>query len=223
MSKNKISDIELLEDVVKPVIAITPEVYMDMQYIIEEGGKEEISWLGSIKQVNNKYLIDSIFIFLQECSYSSIEIMSDNILKFVSEKLKKGNSFEKDCMTRLRFWGHTHPGGSTSPSRMDETQMNVFKENPFFIRGIFTKNSMCSFSFFDYKKGLKFNFSESNLMNFLDVKEDTLRRDKIKKEIKEKVLKQVNILLPGKYLKSLEEKEFGNLSDSYLEQNFYNY
>lgn len=189
MSKNKIEDIELLETVESPEILITPEAYNDMRFIIEEGGKEEISWLGSVKQTQNVYLIDRIFLFLQECDHSSIEISSEDVMKFVSEKLKNGNACEKGCMTRLRFWGHTHPFGSTKPSHCDEKQMGVFKDNQYFIRGIFSKEEACSFSFFDYKKGLKYNFGETNILSYLNIERDEKRRAEIKSEIAHKVSK----------------------------------
>ena len=50
-----------------------------------------------------------------------------------------------------------HPGNSTSPSGQDESQMDQFAHNDWFIRGIFGRSGRAEFWFFNYRDGLRWD------------------------------------------------------------------
>jgi len=63
-----------------------------------------------------------------------------------------------DDIAKIRFWGHKHPHGSTSPSGQDEAQAieRMNSTNSYLIRAICSGDEI-SVSFFDYNSQLRFD------------------------------------------------------------------
>jgi len=168
-----------------PNILISIEALRDMNYIMQESGTEEISWLGSVKETENGgYLIEKVFLFKQSVSYEHTEIDQNSVSQFYIDMLK-ANPNNKAMLNRILFWGHVHPGSWVGPSAQDENQMDLFAHNKYFIRGIFSREGHCSFTFFDYEHKLK--IVDCPWQIDVKVGHDENRRKEIAKEIKKKV------------------------------------
>ena len=180
------TNVTVLRNVILPEIIITESAYMDMVYITSQSENDEISWLGSVDKVGNRYTISNVYLFDQEVSSTSTEISEKSIVKLGTDMLKSGLVKE---VNKLRFWGHLHPGNSTSPSHTDNEQLEVFKKRckDYFIRGIFGRKGKAEFTLFDFENGFCFNDVEWKF----NVVENIERRDYIKKLIDEKVKKEV--------------------------------
>jgi hypothetical protein len=100
-----------------------------------------------------RYLIDGVFMPGQSVHGSTSELTEDGLGEYFTD-LAVSNY---EACERMFFWGHVHPGNSTSPSGQDEDQMKFFDHNDWFIRGIFGRSGRCEFTFFDYKNGVRWN------------------------------------------------------------------
>lgn len=168
-----------------PTILVSVEAYRDMNYIMEESGTQEISWLGTIKETEHgAYLIEKVFLFKQTVSYGHTEIDQGNLAQFYADMLKASPD-NKDLLNSILFWGHVHPGSWVGPSGQDESQMDLFAHNKYFIRGIFSRQGHCEFTFFDYERKLKIIDCPWQIHMQIDV--DEARKQQIAKEIKKKV------------------------------------
>ena len=185
------TSVTILDNVILPEIIITEKAYMDMIYITSQADSDEISWLGSVDKADNIYTINNVYLFDQVVSSASTEITEKSIVKLGTEMLKAGSIKE---VNKLRFWGHLHPGGSTSPSHTDNQQLGVFQKrcNDYFIRGIFGRKGRAEFTLFDFENGLCFNDIEWKF----GMVSNTERRDYIKKCIGEKVKKETTFSFP---------------------------
>jgi len=181
---------ELLDgELQAPIILLSPQAYMDTHYIMEESNGDEAAWLGNVKILPKskdddapRYLIENIFLFNQDVSAGHCEFDQADIGKFYSDMLTEDPK-NRDFLNSILFWGHVHPGSMVTPSQQDENQMELFAHNDYFIRGIFTRQKVCSFTFFDYKNGLKFVDCPWQLY----VEESDERKKDIAQQMKEKV------------------------------------
>lgn len=207
--------VERIGDSEIPEILVSLEAYQDIQCIMDESGTDEIGWLGTVREVDGKYLIEKVFIFNQTVSSGSCEFDQDSISKFYMDMLKADPN-NKAMLNSILFWGHVHPGGSVTPSQQDEDQMTLFTHNKYFIRGIFSRSGHCVFTFFDYVRKLKIVDCPWQI----DIKSDTSRRKEIAKEIKKKV---VNFIGGGKWAwptKKGKDHEKSSLKDKDKDQTF---
>lgn len=176
-----------------PEINISTAAYMDIAYITSQSPDNEISWLGSVDLVDGNYIINNVYLLEQTVSMASISVSEVAYAKLIGEIIRTKGIKEAN---KLKFWGHLHPGDSTSPSQEDNKQMKVFQRNckDFFIRGIFSRSGKAEFSVFDYNKTLC--FEDVSWFSSIDI--DTKRKEEIKKLIKEKVKKEVILPFIGK-------------------------
>ncbi len=174
--------IQSMVEVVTPTILLSLEAYTDTHYIMEAAGNDEVGWLGTVNKLDDgHYLIEKVFLFDQQVSGTHCEFDQASIGKFYTDMLQRDTA-NKKILNSLLFWGHLHPGDMTEPSGQDDDQMELFAHNPFFIRGIFTREGKCVFDFFDYTKNVK--ITDCPWQMHLG---DDKRRKAIAKEIKDKV------------------------------------
>lgn len=144
----------LLKRFVEPKIFITPETYGDMLAIAENSGADEIGWLGTVAELGGGgYLINGIYLPAQSVHGATCELTEEGIGELFTELATSDFA----ACEKMHFWGHVHPGNSTSPSGQDESQMNQFSHNDWFIRGIFGRGGRAEFTFFDFKNGVRWN------------------------------------------------------------------
>lgn len=168
-----------------PEVVISPQAYLDQYYLAAEAGHGEISWLGTVHRDGHILLIDKIFLFEQEVSTSSTEILPESIAMVAHKLIQEGRM---DDVNRIKFWGHLHPGNSTSPSGQDENQMDTFRNgNDWFLRGIFGREGRAEFTFFDYIRGLRYN----DIPWSVALAESQERRRELAAEVAEKVREAV--------------------------------
>lgn len=173
----------LLKRFVEPKIFITPDAYADMLAIAENSGSDEVGWLGTVTELGCAYLIDGIFLPAQSVHGATCELTEDGIGELFTELATSDFA----ACERMLFWGHIHPGNGTSPSGQDETQMNQFAHNDWFIRGIFGRSGRAEFTFFDFKNGVRWN--DVPWAVYCPVDEE--RRERWAAEVAAKVKKQV--------------------------------
>ena len=165
-----------------PTIVLSHDAYLDMQGIIQEAGSDEIGWMGTVEKVDDdKYRIEKIFILEQEVSGSHCEFDHAAFGKLCMKLTDNGKN-NREVVEKMLFWGHLHPGDMTEPSGQDDNMLKEFRENDFFIRGIFTRGGKCVFTFVDYRRG----FSAYDCPWEAEIV-DAERQKRIKEEIQEKV------------------------------------
>lgn len=136
-----------------PTIVLSHDAYLDMLCIIQEAGADEIGWMGTVEKISDsKYRIEKIFILEQEVSGSHCEFDHAAFGKLCLKLTDNGRK-DRELVEKMMFWGHLHPGDMTEPSGQDDDMLKEFRENDYFIRGIFTRGGKCVFTFVDYKKG----------------------------------------------------------------------
>lgn len=167
---------------VAPTILISHEAFRDIKFILESCPEHEIGWLGTVLKLSDEeYLIKDIFIFEQEAGPGHCDLDAKEIGKFCYELIQKDEK-NKEIVPTLLFWGHVHPGNFSEPSSQDDNQMTAFSDNPYFIRGIFTREGKWTFTFFDYENKREYHRCVWKL-SFYDPK----RKEEIVNQIKEKV------------------------------------
>lgn len=164
-----------------PILWISQEAYSKMHFIVTLSD-EEVGWLGSVRRIKNGFVLDDVYVVEQEVSCATTEMSPDGLAK-VAQVLIETQGV--DAANRIRFWGHSHPHGSTSPSGQDESQIKDFRKavSDFFIRGIANKDGKLEITIYDFERGLIVADAEWSV--FIPVLAGI--EEEIKKELKEKV------------------------------------
>lgn len=138
-----------------PHVLIEPAAFNDMFYIAGHAGHNEVGWLGTVERTDDVLRIAEIFLFDQEVTPSETDLNTQHIATVVTELLQNG---QIDKVNAIKFWGHVHPGNSTSPSAQDNQTMTdqLSDGNEWFLRGIFGRNGRAEFWLFDYTRGIIF-------------------------------------------------------------------
>lgn len=142
-----------------PRVLIDPKVYKQMCAYVSLAASVpfEISWLGLVRKVGSDFMIYAVHLLKQEGTAATTVITTDGLAqmgKFIHESLPDEERTE--AFNSIRFWGHVHPGDSTSPSGQDERQMQIFagKNAPYFIRAIFGQSGRVEFNIYLYDRGV---------------------------------------------------------------------
>jgi len=148
---------------------------------------QEVSWLGTVVEQENDFLIEDVFLLEQGVSSANTDITEEGQEKLCQELLAQEDGVE--LWNKIRFWGHSHVNGGTSPSGTDEQQMKKFAklDLPFWIRGIFNKKGRAEFSIFFYSTDLAVTDVAWSLAELADKS----LRAAIEKEFAEKVTQAV--------------------------------
>ncbi|HBK34999.1 TPA: hypothetical protein DDZ01_03325 [Candidatus Uhrbacteria bacterium] len=175
---------EMLRRPPLPLIRISPEALRDM-YIFVDQGKEEIGWLGTVTREGNVFLIEEVFLPEQKVHMARALITVDGLSKLTMDLLENRPEDGVEVINNLRFWGHSHVNGMTTPSGQDDRQMDQFKGNgcEWFIRGIFNKHGRMQFSIFFYDEGYVVHDVRWEIAQPVDTK----READLKKAISERV------------------------------------
>jgi hypothetical protein len=163
-------------------VIIGLEAYSKMALYIEVPPSNEIGWLGTAEKDGNTFYIREVFLAGQEVTPGTTEITTDGLSDLAEDILTRKDGV--DVWNNVRFWGHSHVTGGTSPSYTDEEQMQRFitTDHPWFIRGIFNKHGRAEFTIFLYDVGI---VVEDVPWTF-DVPLSTKERARIVKEIENK-------------------------------------
>jgi len=148
-----------------PKVMLPPQVAADISYLSRHT-KSEVGFMGLVTKesftseesvmVLEYYTVTEIMLLDQQCHSATTELSEAAMAELGVALLARGeNGADYD---RLRFWGHTHPFGSTSPSGQDNNQMSLFRRNgcPWFLRGIFAPQKM-EWTLFDFYRNLVSN------------------------------------------------------------------
>lgn len=183
----------------EPKIFITPEAYADMLAIAGESGSDEIGWLGTVTELGGGYLIDEIYLPKQKVHGATCELTEDGQAELFTELLQTN----PEVCEKMLFWGHVHPGNSTTPSAQDEAQMSQFEHTDWFIRGIFGRHGRAEFTFFDFGNRVRWNDVPWTI--YCPVSDGL--RAKWRAEVKEKV-SRIEFALPQNF--HVFQKQGGN-------------
>lgn len=169
-----------------PTLVISPRAYLDTRYIIEAVPESEAAWLGSIEILpGERYLLKQVYLFEQTATRTQCVIDSRDLNRFYTEALRAGGTQREEAAS-IRFWGHLHPPGEPAvPSLQDEVMLAAFDHNPFFIRGIYTKEGSCHVTFVDYQQGWKIHRCPCEVM--VPIEDVGERAAAIAREVAEKV------------------------------------
>jgi hypothetical protein len=173
-----------------PKIMVAPDAYADMLAIAELSGSDEIGWLGTVQNLGNStFLIDKVFMVKQEVDGTATRMDEDGLAELFTELAVTDFA----ACEKMLFWGHVHPGNSTTPSPQDESQMDQFKHNDWFIRGIFGRSGRAEFTLFDYKNGVRWNDCPWQLHCLVSES----RKERWQAEVREKVKKSLRTYYPS--------------------------
>jgi hypothetical protein len=180
-----------------PKIYITPLACQKMESYIKLS-PVEISWLGTVSRIGGDFLIEDVFLPLQENSAASTEMSEEGLAKLGEELLDMEDGME--IWNRLRFWGHSHVRMDAGPSRQDDRQLESFmkdmqEDDSFFIRAIGNKKGKLQFTVFLY--GGLISIDDVSWEMYWERDESLV--DKIKLEIEEKVTESVPVHYGNKY------------------------
>lgn len=177
-----------------PKIFITKEARRTMEAIVNLS-PQEVSWFGTVEVQGTEYLIDKIFLFDQEVNHSTTISEPEFITKGFMEIL---DTHGMETVNKIRFWGHSHVDGGTSPSSQDNLQMKEFKDNgcEFFIRGILNRKGRMELSLYLYKLGISLCDVEWSIAE--EQEEDyTLKiKEELDKKVREKKYEIVQYQIP---------------------------
>lgn len=170
----------------EPVIYATHLARTKMDLLIDICS-QEVSWLGIVERYEkNVFLIRDIHLLKQECGWANTEIDSMDLQRLWTELRQSGVlSVETQDRVGLYMWGHSHHNMGTSPSSVDEKQMEYFLTSnpPYFIRIIGNKKG-------EYKTDLYMK-DEGIVVFDMDIKpvpeESGDLRQRLEAEVKEKV------------------------------------
>ena len=137
-----------------PLVIISKEALIKMQLYVE-GCSNEIGWLGTaIKNNDNIFFIDDVFLFEQDVHSTTTEITPEGLTAFAEELLQQPNGIE--IWNNIKLWGHSHVNMCTHPSVQDDKQMETFSEggHPWFLRIIANKKGDITIDLYDYEHGI---------------------------------------------------------------------
>lgn len=139
-----------------PTIQITPIALLKIHTLVGLT-TEEISWLGTVSQEGNTYLIEDIYYLRQTCTGFRTKFPVESLNELSRKLLSLPDGME--IWNKLNFWGHSHGTGSVFASKKDTDQMNLFEENgcDYFIRGIFAWNGRLTFSIYNWQANVAFH------------------------------------------------------------------
>lgn len=171
-----------------PKIFIKPGAFHKMEYYVSLS-TNEISWLGTVQKLGENFVISDVYLVEQQVSLATTEMTKDGIVELGLELLSSGGI---DLCSSLKFWGHSHCLGPTSPSGQDESQMTTFLTDlsgtdSYFIRAIVNKHGRMQFTLYLDGGSIVVNDAEWSL--YYQV-EDGLK-DVVESEIAQKVSKMV--------------------------------
>lgn len=163
-----------------PEIKVMPEAMYKMRYFIDKTDKE-IGWLGYVNKVSDTlYIIEDVVLLKQQVHSATTEIDPGAIAELVTELNQTEEG--KIKYNKLKMWGHSHVNMSTSASGQDDSQMDDFANDTFFIRLIGNKRGEWNVCLYDYEHNVL--WSELSLGYYYEVNIDDAALDA---EIKEKV------------------------------------
>lgn len=170
-----------------PQIRVSFEAYKKMWLYVCASGDDEISWLGTVRQEENEFFIDDVWLVEQRVTSVESEITPAGLHALAKDLLAQKNGEEN--WNRMRFWGHYHPFNNAEPSSQDETQLREFLESghEFFIRGICCRGGQIQFTVYLIQKGLIITDAPWSLD--MDLGDEDLRRA-VAEEVEQKVRKR---------------------------------
>lgn len=169
---------------ITPTVYFTPEVYKQMQFIVDHC-KQEVGWMGLVNDMgNNVYVIDKIYIPEQTVSSTETDISSEAMANLALEIMN-----DNEDPSRMYAWFHSHVNMAVSPSAQDENQVAEFVENcPIFIRGIMNKKENLKVDVYYRDYNTAYNCVKTNIWTDPISKEQTTKLTEIiKQNVKQKV------------------------------------
>jgi len=166
-----------------PEVRFTVSAKEDMDLIIDNGGTDEIGWLGMVRRVGYHYEVYRILLPKQEVHSATTEITPLGLAELTGELLQEGMAPAE--ISNLRLWGHSHVNMGVSPSGQDNAQMKMFTNgiergpNPFFIRVVSNKKKEMHVSIFQYDLGIALIDAPWELVSDRTAGRDEFWKDKI--------------------------------------------
>lgn len=130
-----------------PRIYITPNAMAYIQEFVNLS-QTEVSWLGTISEIEEGYLIEKVSLIDQTVNGVTCEFAPDALSAFMTTFIKEHGI---DEYNKVRFWGHSHVNMAVSPSAQDASQIMQWKEQDYYIMGIFNKKGEIYLAFYDFK------------------------------------------------------------------------
>lgn len=191
-----------------PRLYISDEAFNKMLEYIDQCTLE-IGWLGSAMRNDKDYYLHDVYLFEQEVHSATTEITEEGLSNFAMEIMQNEDGI--DIWNSMRAWGHSHVNMAVLPSGQDETQMNLFTQNPneFFIRMIGNKKGEMKIDVWDFDLGIiyedleytvVYEESKRQTINVIQERISSLKREleriteipgDLKKEIKLEIAKKV--------------------------------
>ena len=170
-----------------PEVLIVPEALAKMYAYICAAGSDEISWLGTVEDRGNKYIIKEIFLVEQTVNGVETEMTAEGMAELSEEFMVRPDG--ETVWKETRFWGHFHPFSDAGPSAHDERQLHEFLNSghEFFLRGICSANGIIQFTLYLINRGIII----TDVPWSLNIEDNDELRQRTLAEVKEKVRKRI--------------------------------
>ena len=143
------ADCKILYEKNTPKIYVAPDAMFKMRYYIDNTDME-IGWLGYVSKLDDtSYLIEDVFLLKQKVHSATTEIDPEALATLATELIRQGDEGIAKY-NKIRMWGHSHVNMSTGASGQDDSQMNDFATNDFYIRLIGNKRGEWNVCLYDY-------------------------------------------------------------------------
>lgn len=149
-----------------PTVTISPIAHGKMLALVKEC-PIEISWMSSVTVTDaGDFIIDDVYVPLQECGPATTEISEDGDEAMMMELMEQGKLAE---VNKLRCWGHSHVNMGVFASGTDDTQTQDFLNNlheagsDHFIRFIGNKRGELLCNVYLLDKGIILNNPDMNV------------------------------------------------------------
>ncbi len=133
-----------------PIVWYGPGILESIKYVIAKC-TQEVGWWGTVERIGNDFLVNKLFVPLQEVHGTETDITADTMAAMMEEIMAANGD-----PSTLYYWGHSHVNMGVSPSGQDEDQVAEYLETgmPFFIRGIYNKAGAAKVDVYDTERGI---------------------------------------------------------------------
>lgn len=174
-----------------PSVTLTHRAHSKMWALVKECDIE-VGWLATCTKDKDGYVIDDVYVPKQECTMASTNMTEDGQSEMLTELMEEKKF---DVIKNLNCWGHSHVDMAVFASGVDSTQTDKFisdsksQKHDHFIRIIANKKGEFFCTLYLFKNNILIN--NPRLVNLKDPKDTTNYKAWAKKEISDKVTKEL--------------------------------
>ena len=151
--------VPIADDIVKPKVYMTPEVYLQLTRLVHQSSKE-LAWHGTVTKVGSNYVIHKILVYPQTVTSTTVDADEEAYAKWLME-------LDDETINHLRFQGHSHVNMGASPSGRDTDNwqkfLNLLTPGDFYVFCIANKKEEFYWNIYDTEQNILFENKDITL------------------------------------------------------------